>query len=231
MPVDLIRHTLRTLIAAAAAACVAAAPAVAQVPGDDSMGFDYPRAYDDDATGRFWDYAEKLLGSRIGYTAETNQNPKSVTLEIGAVGMGERDRRALRAAVPGPWVKLHLFETRYSMADLNGFGERAQEALRDAGLAGLWTSYAAAPLGDPNRVHITIAQEDFRARAVLQHALPDDAYVVEIGQFSLALPDVEESPLTRRRPAALLITASVALVIAVAAKATRRVPGTATHDP
>jgi hypothetical protein len=161
------------------------APALAgdpRPPAPEEESVVLPPAYDDAALERFWNDAEEILGSRLGYTAETRQDGDSVTLAIGAVAMSDRDRRRLRRAVPGRWVDLEMFTTRYSLTDLQEFGTRAETALHDAGLQRVWVGYSTAPLGRPDLLEIYLDRDNARAREVLRNELPDGLFTIEVGR-------------------------------------------------
>ncbi len=180
--------------------------------GDKESSVRLPPEYTDEASERFWNYAEDVLGSRLGYSAESDQSSTSVTLAVGAVRMSARDRRRLRDAAP-TWAKLNMFETRYSLETLNHFGRRAEAALRKAGLHDeLWGGYSAAPFGHPDLVTILLAREDTEAREVLREELPDRAFTIDIGRIQPLGPRGEQ-PVPSQPWTLVLIVIGVTLPI------------------
>lgn len=139
-----------------------------------------PIVYSDQRLDRYWKDAREILGSRLGYIAETEHDSISVTVEVGAVDMAEEDKRQLQAKAPA-WVNLVMFRTKYSFGELRQIAFRGEAALRDAGMGRLWVGFAE--FGEPDRITIMLRRDRSEARKVLRGELPAGSYRIEIGVF------------------------------------------------
>lgn len=113
-----------------------------------------PESERDAQLDRWFRKAKQVVADRIGYEAQ-GCSQGDVVAYLGVIGLTSSEESRLRTLTPS-WLRLDLFETKYSMDELDRFGREAEAAL-NAVNEDLFTGYAATSLGHPDLVFIYVS--------------------------------------------------------------------------
>jgi hypothetical protein len=135
----------------------------------------HPLGYTNRRADRFFEEAVRVTGDRVSHEGLGCVEASRLVVDLGVKDLTERDRRRIEALAP-PWMRVNLFETKYSMKELRAFGDRAQALLEDTGLhIGMGQGY----YGTPGKVEIYVTKDWFGVHKLLTTVIPADSFVLE----------------------------------------------------
>ena len=135
----------------------------------------HPLGYTERGVDRFFAKALRVTGDRVSHEAQGCVEASRLVVDLGVKDLTETDRRRIEALAP-PWMRVNLFETKYSMKELRAFGDRAHALLEDTGLhVSMGQGYYAIP----GKVEINVTKDWFGVHKLLSAEIPADSFILK----------------------------------------------------